>query len=441
MTTGQRFERDLPRFLDELAVSTYPDYIDNVLETSARRRQRPRWTFPGRWIPMTTITARAATVPRTPLRIAALAALLLVALGVGAVLLIGSQRRLPAPFGRAANGLVAYSANGDIYAVDPRTGVSHAIVTGPETDTNPRWSRDGTHIAFERKAQGDSSPGFVYVARADGSDPIRMATSAPLANIFDYEFSPDGRELLISYGVAAQDDAPVPPGDWRALIAATDGSTVRPLDLGMPITPPVAWRPPLGRELMFMDADDGTNACCAIHVVSAEGRPVQTILAPRLGRSRAHPTWSPDGSLIAFDEYDPTASNYTVQTHIIKADGTPVRTLAGPPGTVWQASESWSNDGTRLLEIRGNGGGDAGSLPAVEPVDGSGPGIVINVPNGRFTPTQTHAWEWAPDDSYILGTPLGGGALAQLMLDPIRGTSTTPPWTTTSLPSTQRDAP
>ena len=32
--------------LDELAVSPYPDYIDSVLTTTARRRQRPKWTFP-----------------------------------------------------------------------------------------------------------------------------------------------------------------------------------------------------------------------------------------------------------------------------------------------------------------------------------------------------------------------------------------------------------
>ena len=84
---------------------------------------------------------------------------------------------MPQPFGRAANGLVAYAAAGDIYTVDPVTGVSTAIITGPETDVNPRWSRDGTHIAFERKAVGDSGPGLVYVARADGSDVVRLDTA------------------------------------------------------------------------------------------------------------------------------------------------------------------------------------------------------------------------------------------------------------------------
>jgi len=169
MTTGRRLERDLPELLDELAVSPYPDYIDSVLTTTAHRRQRPTWTFPGRWIPMTTLTSRAASMPRTPMRAAAILALLLLALAVGAALLVGSRARVPAPFGPAANGRVAYSASGDIFTVDPATGVSKAIITGPETDINPRWSRDGTAFAFERKFDGSTGAGYIYVAGADGS--------------------------------------------------------------------------------------------------------------------------------------------------------------------------------------------------------------------------------------------------------------------------------
>ena len=229
MTTGQRLERDLPMILDELAVSPYPDYIDSVLTTTARRRQRPKWTFPGRWIPMTTLTSRAATRPANPLRAAAVLALLLVALAVGAALIIGSRTPGAAAIRPAANGLVAYAAAGDIFTVDPVTGVSKAIITGPETDINPRWSRDGTHIAFERKAVGDSGPGLVYVARADGSDVVRLDTAAPVAGIDYYYFSPDGTQLLISYegGLDAGHGFP------SVLIAATDGSAFRDSALTM----------------------------------------------------------------------------------------------------------------------------------------------------------------------------------------------------------------
>ncbi len=325
MTTGQRHERDLPLILDELAASPYPDYIDSVLTTTARRRQRPTWTFPERWLPMATLTSRAATIPRTPLRVVAILALLLLALAVGAALIIGSRHQVPTPFGPAANGHVAFAAGGDIFTVDPVTGTSTAIVAGPETDINPRWSRDGTHLAFERKVVGDSGPGLVYIARGDGSNLFRVETPAPIAEIGSYDFSPDGTELLIEYG-----------GEYpQVLIVATDGSGFRDLGLATPAGS-AAWRPPDGSEILLMGVQrEGEDGCCAIQAVNATTGDARTILGVEPGRFRGHPRWSPDGSLISFGEWgdgDPDNGGLTVQTHIIAADGTGERLLPSPPG-------------------------------------------------------------------------------------------------------------
>ena len=229
MTTGRRLERDLPTILDELAMSPYPDYIDNVLTTTARTAPAagvdvPRKVAPHDDLDFTggAVAANArcgsAAMPRAPPRRA----------GGGR----RADHRLAAArcrrrSARRGNGLVAYDAGGDIYTADPVTGVSTAIITGPETDVNPRCSRDGTHIAFERKAVGDSGPGLVYVARADGSDVVRLDTAAPVAGIDSYYFSPDGTQLLISYEGGL--DAGI--GYPSVLIAATDGSGFR--DLGM----------------------------------------------------------------------------------------------------------------------------------------------------------------------------------------------------------------
>jgi hypothetical protein len=432
MTSGQRLERDLPRILDELAVSPYPDYIDGVLAVAAHRRQRPPWTFPERWLPMTTFTARTATVPRTPLRIAVVVVLLVGALAVGAALLIGSRRPLPPPFGRAANGLVAYAAAGDIYTVDPVTGASRAIVTGPETDINPRWSRDGTLLAFERTVQGNSGPGLLYVARADGSHMVQLETAASITQINNYEFSPDGKEVLISADAGATQGL---------FIAEADGSGIRHLSLPGPATD-AAWRPPDGSEILFMD--DSANATdSTIYAINVATGKVRTILkgADAAGRYRGHASWSPDGSMISYGEWQ-GLNGLDVQTHVMKADGSGGVTLPSPPGTMWQGTESWSNDSTRLLVIRGYAPDTTGARPAAVPVHGVGTGIEINLP-GDVNPTIPLAWEWAPDDSLILGTPTdgSGASLKQVMLDPVAGTSRTLPWTSVSLPSWQRDAP
>ena len=99
-----------------------------------------------------------------------------------AALVVAGHPKLPQPFGPARNGLVAYADGGDIYTVDPVTGRSTPIVTGADTDIDPRWSRDGTLLAFQRQDSGDSRLGLMFVTRADGSGLVRL-TPQPLAMI------------------------------------------------------------------------------------------------------------------------------------------------------------------------------------------------------------------------------------------------------------------
>src|SRR6478735_8882710 len=101
MTSERRFDQDLPNLLAQVAQAPAPEYRDLIVQRTARTRQRPAWTFLERWLPLSAVTSRAAVAPRFPLRIVGVAALLLIALIVGAVLFAGSQRHLPAPFGPA----------------------------------------------------------------------------------------------------------------------------------------------------------------------------------------------------------------------------------------------------------------------------------------------------------------------------------------------------
>jgi len=431
MTSERRFDQDLPNLLTQVAQAPAPEYRDLIVQRTARMRQRPAWTFPERWLPLSVVTSRAAVTPRVPLRIVGVAVLLLIALGVGAVLLAGSQRHPPAPFGPARNGLVTYASNGDIYSVDPATGRSTVIIKGPG-DIDPRWSRDGTRLVFERQDLA-SGPGVLFVAQADGSDPVQV-TPERISDITNYTFSPDGREILITAG---------PYGTETVMIAAADGSGMRQLDLPGRVTD-AAWRPPDGSEILFMDAGaDQSGTDSTIYAVNAVSGKVRTILkgADADGLFRGHPAWSPDGSRISFGEW-PGLTGIDVRTHVITANGTGDHLLPMPTGAVWQAPLSWSNDGTRLLAIRGYTGGLEQARPVIVPVDGSGPGIEITYPGGIDTGTITD-WEWAPDDSSILGTPtnVSGTLIDQVLLDPVTGKVRTLPWASVSQPSWQRVAP
>ena len=94
---------------------------------------------------MADIADRPAFAPRVPWRAIGVA-LVIVALLVAAAFAYVASRptRVPAPFGVARNGLIAYAAHGDIYAADPVSGRATAIVTDPQLDAEPVFSHDGT---------------------------------------------------------------------------------------------------------------------------------------------------------------------------------------------------------------------------------------------------------------------------------------------------------
>ena len=96
---------------------------------------------------MTSLDSRVLT-PRVPWRAIALAAVLIALLMAAVRRVVGTQPRLPAPFGLARNGLIAYAADGDIFTVDPATDVTTAVVVGPETDLEPKFSLDGTRLVL-----------------------------------------------------------------------------------------------------------------------------------------------------------------------------------------------------------------------------------------------------------------------------------------------------
>ena len=431
MMSSDRFERRLPEILAEISQPRTPDYFDDLVGLSARTRQRPAWSVLERWLPVVDVARQPAFARQVPWRPIAVLALILLLILASLAYVFGSRHAVPAPFGPARTGLVAYAENGDIYTADPVTGRSTPIVTGPGNDINPRWSDDGTSVAFERIVNGDS--GDVYLARADGSELVKV-TPQPLAGIMSYAFSPNGKQILITANAAQ-----IP----SVFIAAADGTGIHQVDAPGRVTD-AAWRPPDGSEILLMDEGwDQNGTDTTIYAVNAADGKVRTVLkgADAAGHFRGHAAWSPDGTMISFSEWMGINDALDMQTHIINADGKGDRTLPMPTGAVWQTPLNWSNDGTRLLATRGYTGGQDQSRPVIVPVDGSGPGVEFGSPPGAGSLPD---WAWAPDDSAILGTPTdaSGNVLDQVLLDPATGTSRTPPWgASVSQPSWQRLAP
>ncbi|HMJ79463.1 MAG TPA: hypothetical protein VK592_00295, partial [Candidatus Dormibacteraeota bacterium] len=290
MTRFDRLERNLPELLEELAGPRPPEYVADIVERTAGLRQRPAWSFPERWFPMTAATSHAARLAPFPWRVAGLLALLLALLIIGSLLTAGARPHLPPPFGPAADGRIAYAVNGDIYTVDPITGARTAIATGPEIDSDPIWSRDGRSLIFRRTDPSFAGPGWLYQVHADGTGLSRL-TPGLMADISGYAMAPDGREALI-VGV------PAVMGQAHTVlsIARNDGSAMRTLDVGMAVLE-AAYRPPDGSRIVFLGV--GVSGLVpqreGLYEVNRDGTDLHAIVAPSPSSHVGSWSLSPDG--------------------------------------------------------------------------------------------------------------------------------------------------
>ena len=361
MTTERRLERDLPSILGDLAMGPYPDYIDDVLATTAQRRQRPAWTFPERWLPME-LTNQRVRVPGAPWRALGVLALIALLLATALAVYVGSQQRLPAPFGTAANGLVVYSKGGDIFVRDSIDGPSRPLIATAETELAESLSPLGTHVSFVRPV-GESLD--FYAATIDGQDEVHLG--GPYLNVDGIEWSPDESAIVIAHEV---DGLP------SISIVQTDGSGARTLDLGMPANRP-SWRPPDGRQLSFRGQVFGN---WALFLANADGTGIVQVPVTRELMEAPYevlgPVWSPTGDRIAFHRLTDTIGNGNgngMRIHVAAIDGagavTTQQTFEFDGTSDEEMDVQWLPDGNRIVFTRHDRGTNYVSI--AEPVAGA----------------------------------------------------------------------
>ncbi len=312
---------------------------------------------------------------------------LLLALMVGVLALVGSRPRLPAPFGLARPGLIAFDAGGDIFVSNADGTGRRQMTSGSATDLQPIWAPDGTRVAYVsliHSATIETPPTEEFVVMAaDGTRRTVITSKSGVWSAFDDpshygsgpSWSPDGSQLVYAGQFGAiqrifvtradgtgswmigddalegQDPAWAPDGEriafrgWtddsdRALyIMNVDGSNVRRLIGLTESAGPLSWSPD-GVLIAFLTRSETLDQ--ELWVVNVEDG-----LARRISNATDHsdfPTWSPDGRWLAFFT-TPEGYRSDGQFEIIRPDGSG-KTVFAP---LVASGPAWSPDGTKLV--------------------------------------------------------------------------------------------
>jgi dipeptidyl aminopeptidase/acylaminoacyl peptidase len=212
----------------------------------------------------------------------------------------------------------------NIWMVDTAGGEPRRFTTGLKRDTKPRWSPDGTRLAFLSEREGHPKA-QLYVMPAAGGEPTRL-TNLP-NGVMQHVWSPDGSRLALVARV----------GGWQEPANEEERKKSKPVHI---IT-----------TLKYKANGEGIIYDRRPHlfVVSAEGGEPQQLTNGDF--SDADPAWSPDSTQLAFvsarhedRDYDNASDIWIIPAH--GGEPRPLTDTAGP-----LSSPAFSPDGRTIAYL------------------------------------------------------------------------------------------
>jgi Tol biopolymer transport system component len=231
----------------------------------------------------------------------------------------------------AVSDQVASDAPKAIFFIDPQTGAKRQITTPPVGilgDARPRFSPDGSQLAFLRSVAEGADDVYILQLRPLAASPRRLTSEG--RSIGAFAWMPSGDELLIS--VSRQQTA---RSLWR--VRTSDGNMKRVADAGIgPLTPAASKK---GGRIAWASIVQDTNIWrIALDDPSRESEVVSS------GAADTSPRVSPDGRYLAFR----SARTGFDEIWISDIDGDHARQLTFMKGPI-TGSPRWSPDGQYLL--------------------------------------------------------------------------------------------
>jgi len=254
----------------------------------------------------------------------------------------------------------------DIYVMDANSWEKLPNTSGG--DTEPKWSRDGSRIAYV--SDGGASMGDIFVMGADGHNRVKIA------NTLYYEdspvWSPDGEKIAFT---SDRD------GNWDIFVMEADGSDQTNITNSPSNEYSPTWSPD-GSRIAFSSDLDGFD----IYVINANGSNLANITNSPEGEF--DPSWSPDAGKIAFS----SDRDGTLNIHIMHSDGSNNTNLTYNSGSGQSQEPEWSPDGSRI--VFSDTGPCGHSAIWVMDSDGENIYLLWEFPNG-----DSYSPHWEPEES------------------------------------------
>ena len=254
----------------------------------------------------------------------------------------------------------------------------YAIAGAQYARTSAQSSKTNGLIAFSTNRNGVS--GEIYVMNPDGSNQQNISRSP--ASETRPAFSPDGKKIAFVKdfkGIYSMNS------DGSGVTTILDGATAGITSIsGFP-----SWSPD-GTKIAFDGYAKGSPDGADIYVVNADGTGLTRLTTDPASDNA--PAWSPDGKKIAFSSLrNPVPGEVNYEIYVMNADGANQTRITN--NTKFDHSPSWSPDGARIAFTSAR---DGNFEVYVMNADGSNQTRLTN------NPEQDSDAKWSPDGTKIV---------------------------------------
>jgi len=260
----------------------------------------------------------------------------------------------------------------NLWLVPTSGGQARQFTYGDQTDASPRWSPDGTQIAFLSN-RGDEKQTQICLIPFDGGEARKLTNLK--GEFGSFQWSPDGRRIVCSFRKKDREEVEREKDEQKKKLGVVSRQITR---------------------VFFKEDGQGFLPKERWHVWSIEAR---TGRAKQLTEGEVHdetePCFSPDGKEIVFVSNrapDPDLDIEAVDLFVIPASGGDMRRIETTLGA--KELPAFSPDGTRIAYLGTEGRGNWGQNNKLwlVPSDGSGPPQNLT---GRY---DIHVSSWTLND-------------------------------------------